>query len=797
MRAQAIVRIVICAFIGLYYLSFGIKNHPTYLAFAVYSLFLLFATQNGKIKVPIHPLVTLIIDNGFAICGLHQTGEKGAFLLFFIIHISFAYGVRFGRDYLIFSLCVAFFGVTWLYIASDPWQGRIHFLLSFLFGMPFISIYVLYLTNQLRQSEARANETTKRTNELLTFLAHDIRGPLHHIHESAGRLQLEPLSLKGAESVSSIHRLVEFMARMVSRVLSDNQLKPSTEDISSTPETSPAHEAAVYWLVRFAEMYRHLIEKRGAQLKYQIAATCDAQLPRDVTPFERILSNILSNSIRYCIGGEVLISMTYGNESPSKLKIAIENEADTGARFVGQSESHLNSNELLAAGSGLGLKVAHENAQSIGGHFTFSQLTESRYSSVFEFYAIRASEQFSFSTTTPVIVLSCNPGLFQDCVKKCTGIANIYWSKGEFNPSKKSDTSSGQLSSIYVYDESEFDEMDATVNNIPASAVQIALRQKGPEDVIVVERRRVSVTGTVSPCVMKNALQIAEAILTSLALDERAPSVSLARQYHALVMDDSPLNLAILKEKLAQLGIGTVAVTSTTDAASVLGARAFDLFILDWNVGLHTAQPLLHSLMNHPTHKNMKCIIISAEDIRADRFQTSAPNRIRRLVKPVSDALFQSAIFDLIDDSGISPAVTNNSSPEAIFNCATYLSLGLNARTIQFTKELLTNFIESLDQAFKSIESQVASMAISEIGADAHKLASMCYSAGAYALGDEFKSINDALLSDRQVGPDVVRRRIHSMTRIYKLTECHISHFVCTLDCLDSTSKCNTDNFLN
>ena len=121
MRAQALVRIVICAFMGLYYLSFGIKNHPTYLVFVVYSLVLLFATLHRKINIPIHPLGTLIIDNGFAICGLHQTGEKGAFLLFFLIHISFAYGVRFGREYLILSVAVACFGVTWLSISSYSW----------------------------------------------------------------------------------------------------------------------------------------------------------------------------------------------------------------------------------------------------------------------------------------------------------------------------------------------------------------------------------------------------------------------------------------------------------------------------------------------------------------------------------------------------------------------------------------------------------------------------------------------------------------------------------------------------
>ncbi|MBK8959562.1 MAG: Hpt domain-containing protein [Proteobacteria bacterium] len=427
--------------------------------------------------------------------------------------------------------------------------------------------------------------------------------------------------------------------------------------------------------------------------------------------------------------------------------------------------------------------MAHENAQAIGGHFTFSQLSESRYSSRFEFYAIPASDQFIFSTTTPVIVLSRNLGLFQDCAKECTGAANIYWSKGELNPTEKDDDPSGQWGSIYIYDESEFDERQKEINNIPTSAVQIMLRQKEPENVIVVERRRIIVTRSDPLSILTNALQIAEAILASIALDERTPSVALSRQCYALVMDDSPLNLAILEEKLAQLGINTVAVTSTSGAASALGSQAFDLFVLDWNVGLHTAQRLLDGLTNHPTHMNMKCVIISAEDISVDLLPPTTLNRIRRLVKPVSDALFQSTIFELIEDSRTSPDALNNSSPDAIFDYSTYLNLGLNARTIHFTKELLANFVESLEQAFQSIENQVASTAIPGIDADAHKLASMCYSAGAYALGDEFKSIDGALSSDRQVGPDVVRRRIQSMRKIFRLTECHILHFLRTLDC--------------
>ena len=129
--SQSHVRIVICAFMGGYYSVFGISNHPLFLAFALYSMLLLFIAPKVTARRSIIPLLTLIIDNSFAIGGLHLTGERGSFLLFFLIHFSFAYGIRYGREYLIGSLIISSAGVTWLFWKSSPWQGHIHFLLSF------------------------------------------------------------------------------------------------------------------------------------------------------------------------------------------------------------------------------------------------------------------------------------------------------------------------------------------------------------------------------------------------------------------------------------------------------------------------------------------------------------------------------------------------------------------------------------------------------------------------------------------------------------------------------------------
>lgn len=131
--SQARIRIAICSFMGGYYLIFGIVNHPVYLLFVGYSLAMLLLTRASARVNYISPVVTLLIDNGFTICGLHVTGERGTFLLFFLIHLSFAYGIRFGIRYLFLSLAISCAGVSWLYMASAPWAGRIHFLLSFLF----------------------------------------------------------------------------------------------------------------------------------------------------------------------------------------------------------------------------------------------------------------------------------------------------------------------------------------------------------------------------------------------------------------------------------------------------------------------------------------------------------------------------------------------------------------------------------------------------------------------------------------------------------------------------------------
>ena len=216
---QAKVRIGVCLFMAVYFYTTGFTTHPLYVLFIGYCFTSVLLIRRSTRFSRVRSFTSLLIDNFFAIAGLHVTGEYGTFLFILLVQIAFGNGLRFGRLYLWSSVFVACIGILTLYFFSPRWQGNLHLVLTFFIGTPFIAFYVDYLVKNLRESKKEVDKRASDISDLLAFVSHDIRTPLHSLLTTAAIAKTSAQDNETRTRLVRIENTIKSLARLATDVL--------------------------------------------------------------------------------------------------------------------------------------------------------------------------------------------------------------------------------------------------------------------------------------------------------------------------------------------------------------------------------------------------------------------------------------------------------------------------------------------------------------------------------------------------------------------------------------------------
>lgn len=785
-KSQAQVRLVICAFMGAYYAMFGLANHPIYLTFAGYTIALMVWTINMKGNPRVTAAISLVLDNSFAICGLKVTGESGTFLLFFLIHVSFAYGLRFGREYLVASLLLSCLGVSWLYLEAAPWQGRIHFLLSFLFGMPFIALYVYALTERLRASEAAAKRSDERTAQLLTLLTHDIRAPLQSLLESVRRLKSASSSSRNRLSLSAIERIVTFMATMVSSALDGERLTERPNVIADDASTTSLSVSVNQWIFTFFEVFRDSVQAKSALLRFSLDAKIYGLDALDFFHLERALINVISNALRHCENGYVVISTTLVSGPMPKIRISIENSSCQQSAELVRHSFDIVPLGVKLHGTGLGLEATQNAAIRAGASFTFEDIDGARFLSVFEIERRFEPRLLSFSTARPVVVISSDVSDWLKYFESLGGTANIYWMSAtnvEVNGLPKITYNSEPIY-IYIDTKGRFESEVAIPQSLSGTrCLWVSDAPNMTPERVLVGEHWVSLHRDAPFATWVLALEIADSLADSIGNEDLnlGNAKAAVRNLRILALDDNPLNLLLLDAGLRAYDVNLEQVSTVSEAKSALKINKYDLLILDWNIGVTTAHDFLSMAAPHFVGDPPNILILTAQELDIGSIKKSTTSRITILVKPVSSEVIFSALCDLANIDGAVNLIRTAINPNEVFNFSGYLDLGLTAITLKLAEGLLTTFIEELRVEFFDVPNFETNMSRYELDLHLHKLASVCYSAGAYTLGDIFKRLRIGAPASESEGMSHTDFKLSEARHVYGMTRVHVEWFLVSL----------------
>ena len=214
-----------------------------------------------------------------------------------------------------------------------------------------------------------AEVANKAKDSFLASVSHELRTPLNgvvSVSELLGETQLDRVQ---TEYVSMIMESSEMLHGLINQVLDFSK-------IDSDKLTLSIKEFDLITLIdKLAKLYRIQCSKRGIKFTYISPKISSLVILSDEMAIQKILINLLGNSLKYTPSGEIVFTVTILKQQGNSTKIRFQ-IADSGIGIPIEKQSHVfeafqqvdDSLSKKIVGSGLGLAIAQQLARLLKGN---------------------------------------------------------------------------------------------------------------------------------------------------------------------------------------------------------------------------------------------------------------------------------------------------------------------------------------------------------------------------------------------------------------------------------------------
>ena len=233
------------------------------------------------------------------------------------------------------------------------------------------------------------NNITKKTqNNLIAFLSHELRNPLQSLSMA--------VTLLNKRLKTNVHQDTKIDLYLNTIYSSSNEMKRIINDILDLSKIESNNMELIIDNYKIEEIifeliktYKNNAKEKNINLKHTIDLNCPCSIYTDLTRIKQILSNLISNAIKYSNkNSEVIINVNYNKKSHGinfeiiDFGMGISKE-ETNNLFKENGKT-TNSYKFDIKSNGFGLYLSQKIAQLLEGHISFKSIYNS--GSTFTFF---------------------------------------------------------------------------------------------------------------------------------------------------------------------------------------------------------------------------------------------------------------------------------------------------------------------------------------------------------------------------------------------------------------------------
>lgn len=380
---QAVIRLAIGGLLIGYY-AYGTwqlrDRHDSWLMFsdAVMAVWLavcitiIIAIRVGKPVSVFRRLAAITADVANTTYFIYETPDLAAPLYCLYLWFIIGHGFRFGAAYLYYTLALAFSGFISAVLTQSYWEDKMSIGVGLAVGMVAISLYLAKLVQRLTQALKTAEAANLAKRQFVSSISHEIRTPLNAIIGMSDLLRSSNLDRQQKEMVHSLDSASKLLLALVDDVLDFSKIEAG----KLTVEVIPFDLSAV--VGETLDLFRHQAEEKSLALQGDIHPDVPTRLMGDPTLLRQVLTNFLSNAIKFTSAGSVTLRVAALSVRDSEAQLLFEVE-DTGIGISPRAKAHIFDSFTQAdpsttrkyGGTGLGTTIAKQIVELMEGRIGF------------------------------------------------------------------------------------------------------------------------------------------------------------------------------------------------------------------------------------------------------------------------------------------------------------------------------------------------------------------------------------------------------------------------------------------
>ncbi|WMC12310.1 response regulator [Oceanimonas pelagia] len=514
---------------------------------------------------------------------------------------------------------------------------------------------LLYLNNRKwRQASRSARALAQAKTDFLANMSHEIRTPMNAIIGFVSLLQQTALDARQSDYLSKIQLSSDNLLLLINDILDLTKVeagKLELEDIAFDLNEQ---------LERLAGLFADMSEQKQLEVIINKAPNVPDRLQGDPLRLGQVLTNLVSNALKFTERGEVVVSISVTDEAEPRLCVAVR---DTGIGIVPEQQEQLfqsftqvdASTTRKYGGSGLGLSICRHLVELMGGSIQVHSVP-GRGSTFRVTLPLRPARDDKpdfapvFEPGLKVLVVEDNPqalevmsgmlrraGFVVYTAMNIEAARGLLQHRGSELAAVLIDCCLGRENGLEL---ARFIRQQPHLEALPVVVVSAFGRDRP-----AAQMRALGLEEYVSKPVTWIRLSACLARLLNPAPAPATPAPADTDTEHyrrrlcgrqVLLAEDNRLNQQLIIEYLARVGVSVILADNGRQAVELVSRQAFDAILMDLQMPILDGLEATRQIRRLQRHHDVPIIALTASAMRSDRESSYGSGMNAYVSKPVN-----------------------------------------------------------------------------------------------------------------------------------------------------------------